>query len=60
MDQDEYNEFAQNLPQIVREVYKYILDYKNDLNGIYKLHTKEWQRCYGMSTLPYFDEFLRE
>ncbi len=60
VDQDEYNEVAQNLPQIVREVYKYILDYKNDLNGIYKLHTKEWQRRYGMSTLPYFDEFLRE
>ncbi len=42
VDQDEYNEVAQNLPQIVREVYKYILDYKNDLNGVYKLHIKEW------------------
>ena len=59
VDQDEYRETMQNLSQIVQEVYSYILDYKNDLNGVKKLHPKEWQRRYGMSTLPYFDEFLK-
>ena len=60
VDQDEYKEAMMNLPRIVGEVYAYISDYKNDLNGIKKLHPKEWQRRYGMSTLPYFDEFLKE
>ena len=59
VDQDEYKEVIQNLPRIVQEVYNYILDYKNDLNGIQKLHPKEWQRRYRMSTLPYFDTFLQ-
>ena len=60
VDQDEYKETIQNLSRIVQEVYKYISGYKDDLNGINKLHPKEWQRRYGMSTLPYFDEFLKE
>lgn len=60
VDLDEYKETVQNLSRIAREVYKYISDYKDDLNGISKLHPKEWQRRYGMSTLPYLDEFLKE
>lgn len=60
VDQDEYKETMQNLPRIVREVHKYISDYKADLNDVQKLHPKEWQRRYGMSTLPYFNEFLKE
>lgn len=60
VDQDEYKETIQNLPRIVQEVFKYISDYKDDLNGVQKLHPKEWQRRYGMSTLPYFDSFLIE
>ncbi len=60
VDSDEYKETIRNLPKIVDEVYKYILDYKNDLNGVRKLHPKEWQRRYGMSTLPYFEGFLKE
>ena len=60
VDQDEYKETIQNLPRIVKEITEYITDYKNDLNGVLKLHPREWQRRYGMSTLPYFDEFLRE
>ena len=60
VDQDEYKETIQNLPRIVKDITDYIEDYKNDLNGVVKLHPKEWQRRYGMSTLPYFDEFLKE
>lgn len=59
IDQDEYKEAIRNLPRIVQDVHKYIVDYSNDLNGVCKLHPKEWQRRYGMSTLPYFDTFLR-
>ena len=60
VDQDEYKEAMQNLPRIVREVYDYISDYKDDLNNVKKLHPREWQRRYGMSTLPYFDDFLKK
>lgn len=60
VDQDEYKETVQNLSRIVQEVHQYIEDYKDDLNGIKKLHPKEWQRRYGMSTLPYFSNFLKE
>lgn len=59
VDQDEYKETMTNLPRIVREVFAYISDYKDDLNGIQKLHPKEWRRRYGCSTLPYFDDILR-
>ena len=60
VDQDEYKETIQNLPRIVKEITDYIESYRDDLNGVLKLHHKEWQRRYGMSTLPYFDEFLRD
>ena len=60
VDQDEYKEAMVNLPRIVQEVFDYIEDYKNDLNGVKKLHPREWQRRYGRSTLPYFDHFLRD
>lgn len=59
VDQDEYKETVQNLPRTVHEVYSYIADYQSDLNGTCKLHPREWQRRYGMSTLPYFDSFLK-
>ncbi len=58
VDQDEYREAMLHLPRIIREVYAYISDYKDDLNGIKKLHPREWQRRYGRSTLPYFNDFL--
>ena len=58
VDPDEYKETMINLPRIVREVYRYLSDYTDDLNGIQKLHPKEWQRRYGKSTLPYFNDFL--
>ncbi len=60
VDQDEYRETMRNLPRIVQEIFEYISDYKKDLNGIQKLHPKEWQRRYGKSTLLYFDEFLKQ
>lgn len=60
VDQDEHKEVFQNLQRIAREVCRYISDYKDDLNGVVKLHPKEWQRRYGMSTLPYFNDLLRE
>lgn len=59
VDQDEYTEVVANLPRIAREVYKYVADYQADLNGSRKLHPREWQRRYGMSTLPYFDSLLQ-
>jgi len=59
VDQDEYKETVLNLPRITQEVYDYISDYKDDLNGVRKLHPKEWQRRYGKSTLPYFNSFLK-
>ena len=58
VDNDEYKETMQNLPRITQEVYEYISDYVNDLKNIKKLHPKEWQRRYGMSTLPYFNSLL--
>lgn len=60
VDQDEYKETVQNMPRIVREVYAFISDYKDHLNGRKLLHPQEWQRRYGRSTLPYFDDFLRD
>lgn len=60
VDQDEYKEAMVNLPRIVQEVFDYITDYKDDLNGVKKLHPREWQRRYGRSTLPYFNRFLRD
>ena len=60
VDQDEYKEAVQNLPRIVQEVYAYLSDYKDDLNGVNPLHPREWQRRYGMSTLPYFNHFLQK
>jgi protein AbiQ len=59
VDQDEYRETMKNLPRIVGEVYRYILDYKNHINQNQYLHPREFQRRYGRSTLPYFDDFLR-
>jgi hypothetical protein len=60
VDQDEYKETIVNLPRIVQETYNYISDYNDDLNGVRKLHPKEWKRRYGRSTLPYFDNYLRD
>lgn len=60
VDQDEYKETMQNLPRIVREVYEYISYYKDNLNGVKSLHQRDWKRRYGMSSLPYFDSFLKE
>lgn len=60
VDQDEYKETMQNLSRIAREAFGFINDYKNHLNGIKQLHPREWQRRYGRSTLPYFDDMLRD
>lgn len=60
VDQDEFKETMINLPRIVQGAFDYISDYKDDLNGVRKLHPREWQRRYGRSTLPYFDRFLRD
>lgn len=60
VDQDEYKETMVNLPRIVQEVFDYISDYRDNLNNIKQLHPREWQRRYGRSTLPYFDELLKD
>ncbi|MGN9096861.1 type III toxin-antitoxin system TenpIN family toxin [Flintibacter porci] len=59
VDQDEYRETMVNLPRITKEVFSYISEYRDDLNGTCKLHPREWQRRYGCSTLPYFKKFLQ-
>ena len=58
VDQDEYKETIQNLDRIVREVIQYVDDYKNHINGVKILHEREWERRYGLSTLPYYDHLL--
>ena len=60
VDQDEYKETVRNLDKITDDVCRYISDYRDDLNGVVKLHPKEWQRRYGTSTLPYFNDLLME
>lgn len=58
VDQDEYRETIVNLPRIIREASRYVLDYKDHITHIHLLHPREFERRYGKSTLPYFDELL--
>lgn len=58
VDQDEYNEMAQNLGTIVTEVSAYIDSYIAHLNGSAPLHPREFSRRYQFSTLSYFHNIL--
>ena len=53
-------ETIQNLPRIVKEIYRFIGEYQDDLNGVRPLHPREWQRRYGRSSLPYFNSLLQQ
>ena len=59
VDNDEYNEMMKNLSKIVKEVNDYVNGYINHKNGSNVLHTRDYQRKYGFSTLPYFDKILK-
>ena len=59
IDKDEYNETMINIEKIVSSSLKYIDTYINHLNGIEKIHEKEFLRKYKYSTLPYFHKELR-
>lgn len=58
IDKDEYNETMINIEKIVSSVLKYIDIYINHVNGIEKIHEKEFLRKYKYSTLPYFHKEL--
>lgn len=58
VDQDEYSEMVQNLPKIVREELDYVSTYIKHKNGEKPIHSREYARKYGYSTLPYFDSIL--
>ena len=60
VDTDEYVETVRNLPRITDEVFCYIADYRDHINGFRLLHPREYQRRYGKSTLPYFDQFFKK
>ena len=54
VDQDEYNEVRKNLDSIVSEVTDYIDDYIGYITGVSIINTKQYDRRYRYSTLPYF------
>ena len=60
VDRDEFLETIQNLPRIVKEIYRFIGEYQDDLNGVRPLHPREWQRRYGRSSIPYFNSLLQQ
>lgn len=58
VDQDEYKETMQNIRKIVEEACEYIERYVKHVTGEKVLHEREYQRRYGMSSLPYFHDVL--
>ncbi len=58
VDQDEYNEVRKNLDSIVSEVTDYIDDYIGYITGVSIINTKQYDRRYRYSTLPYFHDVM--
>lgn len=58
IDQDEYNETIQNLPEIVTDALKYVDTYIKHVNGTNVLHPMEFSRMYKYSTLQYFHDIM--
>lgn len=58
VDDDEYTEMKKNLPLITKQVLSYVDTYINHVNGSSILHTKQFERKYKYSTLPYFHDIL--
>lgn len=60
IDTDEYKEMVLNINTIVNDSVEYLLKYINHKKGISVLHEKQYQRLYGLSSLPYFDSIIIE
>ena len=58
VDNDEFNEAMQNLPQIITDVTKYIDKYRHHVDGYAVLHPRAYARDYQFSTLPYFHDIM--
>ena len=58
IDTDEYKEMVLNINTIVNDSVEYLSKYVNHKKGISILHEKQYQRLYGLSSLPYFDSII--
>ena len=58
IDKDEYVETIKNFEKIKSEALKYVEDYVAHINGSNILHSAEFKRKYGFSTLCYFHDEL--
>lgn len=58
VEENQKKELDENIAFIIKEVKKYINDYVMHKKGIRILHHREFQRKYGYSTLPYFENEL--
>ncbi len=58
IDQDEYAETMRNIDRIAAEAVAYLELYVNHKSGKVSLNSKQFQRHFGCSTLPYFDSEL--
>ena len=54
VDNDEFSEMRKHIALISREVYRYILRFREYCSGKKDMHTQEYERCYKYSTLRYF------
>ena len=59
IDKDEFNETMVNLERIKKEALEFVEDYIFHMNGIKKLHKREFDRRYTFSPLQYFHNELR-
>ena len=58
IDKDEFNETMVNLERIKKEALEFVEDYTLHMNGIKKLHKREFDRRYTFSPLQYFHNEL--
>lgn len=58
IDKDEFNETIINLDRIKREALQFVEEYVTHMNGVCKLHEREFTRRYAYSPLKYFHREL--
>ena len=58
IDKNEFNETMVNLERIKKEALEFVEDYIFHMNGIKKLHKREFDRRYTFSPLQYFHNEL--
>lgn len=58
IDQDEYNETVGNIQRIAQEAVTYVDTYVKHITGVATIHTRQFERKYKYSTLPYFHKEL--